>query len=220
VRDEKLLPWPRTPDAVRAEIAAYYGMISHLDGQIGRILRALDDTGRARDTIVVFAGDNGLAVGQHGLLGKQNLYEHSVRVPLVFRGPGIPRGRRSDALVYLFDVFPTLCALGGLEAPATVEGINLTPILSRRQVQVRDSVFGAYRDVQRMIRDDRWKAIWYPKLDRWQLFDLKRDPLEMKDLAALPKHAERLALLKSRMAAAQEQFGDVLLTRPKRPLRP
>ncbi|MGH9661029.1 MAG: sulfatase-like hydrolase/transferase, partial [Bryobacteraceae bacterium] len=88
IRDEKLAPWPRTPEVIRRHIADYYAMVSEVDSQIGRVLEALDQTGRASNTIVVFAGDNGLAVGQHGLMGKQNLYEHSVRVPLVIRGPG------------------------------------------------------------------------------------------------------------------------------------
>lgn len=208
IRDEKLLPWPRTPEAVRKEIAAYYGMVTHLDGQIGRILRVLEETGRNRDTLVVFAGDNGLAVGQHGLLGKQNLYEHSIRVPLVLRGPGIPRGARSDALVYLFDLFPTVCGLAGVTVPATVEGKSLEPILRGRQQRVRESVFAAYRDVQRMVRDDRWKLIWYPKIERYQLFDLKRDPLEMRDLSGDRRQAARLAALKGNLAEMQARWDD------------
>jgi len=210
IRDEKLLPWPRTPEAVQKEIAAYYGMITHLDGQIGRILRVLEETGRARDTLVVFAGDNGLAVGQHGLLGKQNLYEHSIRVPLVLRGPGIPRGERSDALVYLFDVFPTVCGLTGVAVPATVEGKSLEPILRGRQQRVRDTVFAAYRNVQRMVRDERWKLIWYPTIERVQLFDLSSDPLEMRDLSGDRRYAARAAALKGRLAEMQARLDDTL----------
>ena len=81
-------------------------MIAHLDAGIGRILNALDERGMKENTIVIFAGDNGLAVGQHGLMGKQNMYEHSVRVPLIFAGPGIPEGQKTDALCYLLDIFP------------------------------------------------------------------------------------------------------------------
>ncbi|MFN0101679.1 MAG: sulfatase-like hydrolase/transferase, partial [Bryobacteraceae bacterium] len=108
VRDEALLGWPRTPEAIRKERSDYYGIITHLDAQIGRILDTLDREGLTKDTLIVFAGDNGLAVGQHGLLGKQNLYDHSIRVPLILAGPGVPAGQRTDTLVYLFDIFPTM----------------------------------------------------------------------------------------------------------------
>ena len=81
---KNLLPFPRTKDAVKGEIASYYAMISEVDANIGRILDALEKSGEADNTIVVLAGDNGLAVGQHGLIGKQNLYDHSIRVPLIF----------------------------------------------------------------------------------------------------------------------------------------
>jgi len=119
VRDEALAPWPRTPEIIREHIAAYYAMISHLDDQIGRILDTLERRGMTDNTIIVLAGDNGLAVGQHGLLGKQNLYDHSVRVPLVLCGPGIPKDRKSNALCYVLDIFPTLCEMLGLPMPET-----------------------------------------------------------------------------------------------------
>jgi arylsulfatase A-like enzyme len=93
IRDEKLAPWPRTPKEIRRHIADYYAIITHMDAQMGRVLSALKETGQAKNTIIVFAGDNGLAVGRHGLMGKQNLYEHSVHVPLIMSGPGIPKGQ-------------------------------------------------------------------------------------------------------------------------------
>ena len=97
VRDEQLLPTPRTPEAIKKEIALYYGMISEMDAQVGRILVTLEKEGLMENTLIVFAGDNGLAVGQHGLLGKQNLYEHSIRVPMIFSGPGIPKNKKEDS---------------------------------------------------------------------------------------------------------------------------
>ncbi len=205
VRDEQLAPWPRTPRIVREHIAAYYAMITHLDAQIGRVLEALNQTGRAGNTIIVFAGDNGLAVGQHGLFGKQNLYDHSVRVPLVISAPGLPQGKRSDSLCYLLDVFPTLCELSGIPIPATVEGHSLLPLLKNPKARVRDSVFLAYRNFQRAVRTDRWKLIRYNVGGKQttQLFDLRRDPWETKNLAADPAQAARIrdltALLKDWM---------------------
>lgn len=208
VRDEKLLPWPRTPEAVRGEIAAYYGMISHLDEQIGRILAALKQSGRDKDTIVIFAADNGLAVGCHGLLGKQSMYDHSVRVPLIFCGPGIPKGVRSAALCTLGDVYPTVCELSGVPIPQEVEGKSLAPIIAGKANRVRDAVFCTYRDVQRMVRTERWKLIRYPKISRNQLFDISSDPHELNDLSGDPAHAERIARLLARLSKWQKSVGD------------
>ncbi|MBI2925819.1 MAG: sulfatase-like hydrolase/transferase [Verrucomicrobia bacterium] len=213
VRDEALLPWPRTPDAVRREIAAYYGMITHLDAQIGRVLQALEDSGQADNTIIIFAADNGLAVGRHGLLGKQSLYDHSVRVPLILAGPGVPKGKRSDALCYLFDLFPTVCDLAGVRAPEGLEGRSLAPILRGQRKRVRSEIFGAYRDVQRMVRDERWKLIHYPKIDRWQLFDLRRDPEEIHDHSDDPTEAARLEAMKRKLTELQHQLDDPLAHR-------
>ncbi len=101
IRDEELAAFPRSPEETKQHLADYYAMITHLDDQLGRVMNALEAKGLLEDTIIVFAGDNGLALGQHGLFGKQSCYEHSVRVPLVFAGPGIPAGRTSDTYAYL-----------------------------------------------------------------------------------------------------------------------
>jgi arylsulfatase A-like enzyme len=206
VRDENLAPFPRTPEIVQEHIAAYYAMITHLDAQIGRVLDALEKTGRAKDTLVIFAGDNGLAVGQHGLLGKQNLYEHSVRVPLIICGPGIPEDTRSEALCYLLDLYPTLCDILGLAAPETVEGKSLLPVLKNRKAKVRDSLFMAYRSFQRAVRNsDNWKLIKYNVrgVETTQLFNLNEDAGEINNLAEDSASAARLedlaALLKAHM---------------------
>lgn len=207
VRDEKLLPHPRTKEEVRKEIAAYYAMITHMDHQIGRILTALEAGGKRSNTIIVFAGDNGLALGSHGLLGKQNLYDHSLRVPLVFSGASIPRGRHSDALCYLYDVFPTLCDLAGLGVPPVVEGRSLAPLLRSATAPRRAEIFAAYGEVQRMVRDERWKLIYYPQSDRAQLFDIKNDPGETRDLAS-GGHRGKISELRARLRALQEYYDD------------
>jgi arylsulfatase A-like enzyme len=210
VRDETLAPWPRTPEVIRQHIADYYGMISHLDAQVGRILKALEDTGRAKNTLVVFAGDNGLALGRHGLLGKQSLYDHSMRVPLILVGPGVPKGGRSDALCYLFDLFPTIAELTGVAVPPTVEGRSLVPVMTGQRAKVRDAVFLAYRDVQRAVRTERWKLIRYPQINKSQLFDLSADPDELRDLSSDAAHREALARMTSLLAEEQRKAGDGL----------
>ncbi|HET7559483.1 MAG TPA: sulfatase-like hydrolase/transferase, partial [Limnochordia bacterium] len=140
-RDEKLAPFPRTPDDTRRQIAEYYAMISHLDAQLGRVLDALERQGLTENTIIVFAGDNGLALGRHGLFGKQNCYEHSVRIPLILAGPGIPQGERREGYVYLLDIFPTLCELIGIEAPASVEGRSFAAALRDPAVITRETLY-------------------------------------------------------------------------------
>lgn len=210
VRDERLLPWPRQPDAVQRELADYYGMITHLDGQIGRILRALGDAHHRTHSLIVFAGDNGLAIGSHGLLGKQNLYDHSMKVPLVIAGPGIRSNQKIDGLCYLLDVGPTLCEMAGVPPPPGHEAVSLLPALSGKPWAGRPWIFTAYRDVQRAVRDPRWKLIAYPRLNRLQLFDLAQDPLEIHDLANDPRSTQTLERMTALLDAAQREFGDPL----------
>jgi len=208
-----LAPFPRTPEVVRKHLADYYACISYVDSQIGRVLAALQEAGRAEDTLVVFAGDNGLALGQHGLFGKQSVYEHSVRVPLVMRGPGVPAGARQNGFVYNYDIFPTVCEMAGVPIPGTVEGRSLAPVLAGRAKAVRDSVFAAYRNLQRMVRDERYKLIKYSVKGEkhTQLFDLVDDPWETKSLADDPAYARQLAALERRLKQWQRDTGDTLV---------
>ncbi|HEY1189022.1 MAG TPA: sulfatase-like hydrolase/transferase, partial [Gemmata sp.] len=208
IRDEALLPWPRDPKKVRAMIAEYYRYISYLDAEIGRVLNALDESPHAKDTIVVFASDSGVARGSHGLIGKQNCYEHSLRVPLIVAGPGIAQGQRTGAMCYLFDVLPTLGKLCGVPAPRASEGIEFTEVLADPARSARAHLMFGYKSVQRAVRDERWKLIRYPQVDQTQLFDLKNDPDEVTDLAAKPEHVAKVKELLALLAAEQKRFGD------------
>jgi arylsulfatase len=208
VRDELLLPWPRTPDAVRKELHDYYSVVTALDGHVGRVLAALNEQGLDRNTYVVYSSDHGLALGSHGLLGKQSLYEHSMKAPLVVAGPGIRPGS-SDALAYLMDIFPTACDLTGVRPPAGLDGASLTPVIAGAAPAVRDAVLTAYRDVQRAVRTaDGWKLIRYPQVDRTQLFDLTADPHERKDVSTDPANAGRVQALTAKLTELQKQYGD------------
>jgi arylsulfatase len=198
-RDEIIAPYPRTEAIVRTHLQEYYAIITHLDTQIGRILDWLDRSGRSKDTIVVFAADNGLAVGQHGLMGKQNLYDHSVRVPLVLAGPGLPEGKRIDALVYLPSLFATTCELAGVSVPKTVLFPSLVPLIRGSQDKLYDDVYAAYVQKQRMVRTERWKLIVTPDAGVVQLFDIAADPWEKTNLAADPKYADVLDDLLARL---------------------
>ena len=208
IRDEMLLPHPRSPEAVEAMMADYYRYISFLDQQIGRILDALAASPYATNTLVVFSADSGVARGSHGLIGKQNLYEHSVRVPLIIAGPAIPAGTQSAAMCYLYDVLPTLGRLCGVTNPEPSEAHEFTATLRDPERPARYELVFAYRNVQRGIRDDRWKLIRYPQINKTQLFDLRNDPFERSDLAGKSKSAAKVQDLTARLERSLKAYGD------------
>lgn len=207
-RDEMLAAWPRTREVISDQLAEYYGMVTHLDRQIGRVLKALEETGRADSTYIIYAADNGLALGSHGLLGKQSIYEHSQRVPLIFVGPGVPGGKSSTALTYLMDIFPTVAGLAGVEAPPDLDGQNLATIWRDEKQKVRDTLFLAFTDWMRSVRDERYKLIRYPQIDHTQLFDLQRDPDELDNLAGDRDQAGRIAGMTGLLKEWQQKAGD------------
>lgn len=208
VRDENLTSWPRKPEVIQSILSDYYSLITHLDDQVGNIIEVLKKNGLYENTIIVYAADNGLAVGSHGLLGKQNLYEHSTKVPLILKGPGIPKDTEFDALVYLFDLYPTLSELAGLPEPAGIDGMNLVNILNGTVNETRSSLFTAYRHTVRAVRDKEWKLIRYPERDFTQLFHLPSDPYELKNLANTAEHKTKEAELMSLLKDWQQEVGD------------
>jgi len=205
IRDEKLAPWPRTEDVVRKHLHDYYACITSIDHNIGRIIQTLKDRGLFENTIIVFSSDHGLAIGSHGLFGKQSLYEHSMKSPLIFSGPGVPHGS-SDAFVYLFDIYPTVCDLTGVKVPESVEGQSLGPIIAGKADSVRDDVFLAYRNTMRAARNGDWKVIRYPHVDHTQLFNLREDPLEKNNLAA--SNPEKTKEMLGRLGDLQKAYDD------------
>jgi arylsulfatase A-like enzyme len=210
-RDENLGAWPRTEAMIRDQLAEYYAMVEHMDAQIGRILAVLKTRGLAENTIIVYAADNGLALGSHGLLGKQNVFEHSMLTPLILAGPGVPKGKSTAAFTYLFDLFPTLCELAGVPAPAGVFGESLRPLWDGSKSSLRDTVFLPYIQIQRAVRDERWKLIRYPKLGFSQLFDLQTDPDETRSVYDDPARAPDIARLTAAMQRWQTKVGDTLV---------
>ncbi|MFO1438479.1 MAG: sulfatase-like hydrolase/transferase [Verrucomicrobiaceae bacterium] len=207
LRDENLAPMPRTELAVKTHRAEYYALITHLDAQIGRILDALDASGQADNTWIFFTADHGLAVGHHGLFGKQNMYDHSVRVPFLVAGPGVAKGAKNDASIYLQDVMATALDLAGAEKPAHVFFNSLRPLLNGDKSRY-ESVYGAYLELQRAITHEGWKLIAYPKAKVLRLYHLADDPQEMQDLAAKPEHAAKVKDLLQRLVKLSTELGD------------
>lgn len=215
IRDETLGPWPRTPELIKASLADYYALVTHIDERVGEIIGELKKSGLFENTIIVYAADNGLAVGSHGLLGKQNLYEHSTKVPFIISGPGIPQNKVTDALVYLFDIYPTLAELCGLPAPEGIDGLNLNPIISGEKEGVREALYTAYRNTARAVRTpDGWKLISYPRRNFMQLFQLKNDPLELNNLAENPQYQQKVNEMKTLLEEWHQTTDDTATLYP------
>jgi arylsulfatase A-like enzyme len=143
-------------------------------------------------------------------MGKQSLYEHSVHVPLILVGPGVPQGARREAFCYLLDIFPTLCDLTGEPLPQTVEGKSLVPALRDPAHQVRETLLFAYKDVHRAVRDERFKLIEYVVNEECttQLFDLQADPWELHNLAHETCTAVHLRRLRGELLRWRDELGD------------
>lgn len=188
----------------------YYAVVSHLDAQIGRLVAALRQTRQLENTLIIYTSDHGLALGSHGLMGKQNQYEHTINVPLIFSGPGIIPETQRSAQCCLRDLVPTVCELCSVPVPPTVEATSLVPILRGEKTEVHPFIVGYFSDTQRMIRTDRWKYIRYPQVQREQLFDLINDPLERHDLSQRPELADRRAQLNTELSHWLRAHGDPL----------
>jgi arylsulfatase A-like enzyme len=206
IRDEILARFPRDPDVVKDFIGEYYAMIEHMDTQIGRILDALEASGQADNTLIIFTSDHGLAVGKHGLLGKQNQYDHSVRAPFILKGPHVPAGKRAKGMFYIASAYPTALEMAGLDIPASVQMPSVAPLVRGEKETELSSIYGSYRHYQRMLRDDDYKLIYYPHIRKTQLFDMQNDPDELVNLADNPDQEKRIA----RMMAELEDWKDIV----------
>jgi len=211
IRDEVLLPRPLDPKALAEQNAIYYGMVSHLDHWVGLILDELKARELDGNTIVLFTSDHGLARGSNGLLGKQNLYEHTLKVPCLAVGPGVPAGKRSDVPLYNYEIYRTFADYAGAKIPEKqAEGRSFRPILEGRTTTPREVTYHGYTHLMRALVEGQWKLIEYHVGDarHTQLFDLAGDPHEEKDLSADPAQADRLAHLKKRLEEERDRYGD------------
>lgn len=192
-----------TEDAVRRARAAYYGLITYLDEKIGQLLDALDATGQAENTLVIYTSDHGEMAGEHGMWRKSSFYEASSRVPLQLRWPGqLPAGRSVEAVVSLVDVTATLVAVAGGVSPDDLDGADLLP-LADSDVPWKDEAFAEYnahgvRRPTAMLRRGRFK-LNASLGEVSELYDLESDPGEFDNLAGHPDYAVILAELTRRL---------------------
>lgn len=201
VYSEREIKWARR---------AFYALCTHIDQQIGTLIGTLIGTIREEgildDTIIMFTSDHGDMLGNHGMWAKQTFYEGSSNVPMIVVGQSgdknVGFGRTDDRLTGLQDVMPTLLGMAGIEIPQHLDGQSVMA------PETRDHIYGEFGEEQhasRMIRDQRYKLIWYPCGNHTQLFDLQDDPLEMHDLGADPDHVEIIGGLKAKLLA--EMYG-------------
>lgn len=227
----------RDEATIRNELGREFACIENIDQQIGRVLEKLEEIGELENTYIVFTSDHGIAVGRHGLTGKQNLYEHTWRVPMIVRGPGIQKGSQASGYVYLMDVLPTFCELASIEIPETVESKSFARVLKGQSKRIRDVMYGVYcggtKPGMRSVKKGDWKLIEYDVLDgevrETQLFNLADNPHELlvehhdpavvkltgnnpKDhqvnLASDPQYSQKLAEMRALLKTQMEQFGD------------
>ncbi|CAG5006214.1 N-acetylglucosamine-6-O-sulfatase [Dyadobacter sp. CECT 9275] len=211
LRDEQLAPFPRTPYAVKKNIQEYYASISYMDEQVGRILDALKKSGKMDNTYILFTADHGLSVGHHGLMGKQSMFDHSMRPPLVIKGPAIPKGEKRNQQVYLQDIMATSYELAGVRKPEHVFFNSLLPLVKdAKKPGPYTEIYGCYMNLQRMVRTERYKMIIYPAASKILLFDMLKDPQEMHDIFANTSSKKILKELKMRMLEQQKMMNDPL----------
>ncbi|HVW00316.1 MAG TPA: sulfatase-like hydrolase/transferase [Planctomycetaceae bacterium] len=230
--------WERRDEqTIRNELGREYACIENIDNQVGRVLDRLKEMGELDNTYIVYTADHGIAVGRHGLQGKQNLYEHTWRVPFIVKGPGIKAGSRAEGNIYLLDVLATLCDLAGVQAPESNEGTSIRPVLEGKQPTIRDVLFGVYnggtKPGMRAVKKGHWKLIKYDVLDgkvrETQLFNLRENPEEFlaehhsaavnaltgatpdkhqTNLAGDPRYAEKLQEMEALLLSEMRRLND------------
>jgi arylsulfatase A-like enzyme len=213
VRDEVLTPYPRTAERMLSELRDYYAMITHLDFEIGRIIAVLKKRGLYENTLIVLCGDNGLGVGSHAFLGKQNHFEHSIKVPLIFKGPGLPKNQVVESWVYLYDIFPTLCEYLGIEVPSSVTGQSFLECFTAPKDH-RKVMYYSYGSTVRSVRVGDFKLSEYigEQGERSTLlFNVVQDPQELHNLYD-PNDQKSLEMRRS-LQKMREEVGDT--TRPE-----
>lgn len=196
---------PLNPELTRRLIHGYYAAASYMDAQLGRVLDALDETGLAKNTIIVFWGDHGWHLGDHGMWCKHTNYEQATHIPLLVALPDSP-GAASAALVETVDVYPTLCDLAGLPIPEGLDGRSFASVMKDPSSRHRDHAIHVYPRGQRLgraVRTERhrlveWKTFGKSEPDDLELYDYNDDPAESKNLAN--ERPEVVAELKSLLA--------------------
>ncbi len=230
LRDEERVSgvWKkRDEQTIRNELGREYACSENIDIQLGKVLKKLDKMGELDNTYIIYTSDHGIAIGRHGLMGKQNLYEHTWRVPFIIKGPGIKARKRVEGNIYLLDILPTICDLAGIEVPDTAEGTSFKPVLKGEKNSARDVMYGVYcggsKPGIRCVKKGDWKLIKYDLMDgkirETQLFNLSKNPNEYlpehhksrkleTNLADNPEYADKLAEMEALLLEQMKNNDD------------
>lgn len=230
LRDEERVSgvWKRRDEqTIKNELGREYACVENIDTQLGKVLKKLEAMGELDNTYIIYTSDHGIAIGRHGLMGKQNLYEHTWRVPFIVKGPGIKTGKRVEGNVYLLDILPTVCDLAGIDIPQTVNGESFMPVLKGKTNSIRDVMYGVYcggtKPGMRSVKEGDWKLIKYDMMDgtirETQLFNLAENPKEYlpehqksgameTNLAGDPLYADKLAEMEALLLEQMEVYND------------
>jgi choline-sulfatase len=220
--------WKKRDTAtIRNENGRELACVENIDIQIGKVLKKLEEMGELENTYIIYTADHGIAIGRHGLQGKQNLYQHTWRVPFIVKGPGIKANTRAEGNIYLLDVLPTFCDLAGIKTPTTVQGKSFKPILKGEQKTMRDVLYGVYcggtKPGIRCVKKGDWKLIKYDVMDgtvrKTQLFNIAKNPNEYlpehnklgemeTNLADNTKYADKLKEMEALLLAQMVEHGD------------
>ncbi len=230
LRDEERVSgvWKnRDEQTVRNELGREYACSENIDIQLGKVLKRLEDMGELDNTYIIYTSDHGMSIGRHGLMGKQNLYEHTWRVPFIVKGPGIKVGSRVQGNIYLADILPTLCDLAGINTPETVMSKSFKLVLDGAKKSIRDVMYGAYcggtKPGMRTVKKGDWKLIKYDLMDgtirETQLFNLAENPYEYlpehnrtgpmeTNLASNPEYADKLVEMEALLLEQMKNYND------------
>ncbi len=230
LRDEEQVSgvWKKRDEGtVRNELGREFACSENIDDQIGKVLKKLEEMGELENTYIFYTADHGIAIGRHGLMGKQNLYEHTWRVPFIVKGPGIKPGKRVGGNIYLMDVLPTFLDLAGIKQPETIDALSFKPVLFGQKQEIRDAMYGVYsggtKPGIRAVKKGDWKLIKYDTMDgtvrETQLFNVKANPDEFlaehhrkgkmeTNLATNPKYAAKLKEMEALLQAQMQQYHD------------
>jgi arylsulfatase A-like enzyme len=224
---KKLFNGDRSHDtevAYQGFMRGYLELVAALDENVGRVLDYVDQSGLAKNTIIVYTSDNGYFLGEHGFYNKMWMYEESLHLPLLVRGPGIAPGSTNSEMVSMLDMAPTLLDLAGVKVPAEIQGVSMKPLLMGQPAQGRDAFYYHYYGAAGApvkhwigsheimgVRTKMAKLVLYPTWKSgpfWELFDLQNDPHEMLNLYSDPAHLTEVAEMKQRLRDLAVHYKD------------
>lgn len=210
---------PQGRDLVRWKyqryVKDYLRCIHSVDENIGRVLAFLDESGLAKDTVVIYASDQGFYLGEHGWFDKRWMYEESFKTPLIVRWPGVTApGTKSDALVSNLDFAETFLDIAGVPIPADMQGLSLAPLLRGRKPEWRTSVYYHYYEYPAVhmvnkhegVYDGRFKLMHFYELEEWEFYDLQSDPQELKSVYNDPAYAAELQRMQAELIKLKTHY--------------